>query len=561
MMKNFFRRTLIISIVLAGFSACTSVAKSHYSDVSRNRSISVITSKKQVPVLTGKDENLIFQIKIQAKESGKDYIIKEIEISLEGTTDLNDIEAVKLYYTGKAKDDKTNRQFGKSNLAAPEINFTDNFILKDEVAYFSLSVKLKSKIDLTHRIDVSCKQIETNVGKILPDHEVPSHPLRVGVAMRQHGDDSVDTYRIPGLTTTTNGTMLAIYDVRRDSKRDLQGDIDIGLSRSTDGGISWEPMQIAMDRGKWGGLPQKFNGISDGCILVNDQNNDIFIAGLWMHGVLDSTGKWIEGLNDSSSNWEHQWRGKGSQPGFEEKETCQFLITKSTDDGRNWSEPVNLTRMYKQEDWWLWAPAPGHGITLNDGTLVFPTQGRDAAGKSFSNITSSKDGGKTWKTSNYASSGTTENMIVQLGDGSIMLNARDGKNKGNSSSTNGRVINTSMDMGKNWTVHPTSHGVLIEPACMASLHKHVYTENGEKKSILLFSNPNSKSGRNHMTIKVSFDDGASWPEKNWILLDEGSGRGYSCLTSIDEKAIGILYEGSKADMIFQKITLSELIGK
>jgi sialidase-1 len=151
--------------------------------------------------------------------------------------------------------------------------------------------------------------------------------------------------------------------------------------------------------------------------------------------------------------------------------------------------------------------------------------------------------------------------VVQLTDGSLMLNARDGKNKGNTSVTNGRVISVTGDLGETWSEHPTSRGALIEPACMASLHKHEYTENGQQKSILLFSNPNSKTDRDHMSIKVSFDDGETWPEEYWMLLDEKKGRGYSCLTSIDEQTIGILYEGSQADMTFQKIALSELIGK
>ena len=62
-----------------------------------------------------------------------------------------------------------------------------------------------------------------------------------------------------------------------------------------------------------------------------------------------------------------------------------------------------------------------------------------------------------------------------------------------------------------------------------------------------------------MTIKVSFDDGLTWPEKYWMLLDEKKSKGYSCLTSIDEKTIGILFEGSRADMTFLKIPLSELL--
>src|SRR5690606_1291213 len=124
---------------------------------------------------------------------------------------------------------------------------------------------------------------------------------------------------------------------------------------------------------------------------------------------------------------------------------------------------------------------------------------------------------------------------------------------------NGRIVATTTDLGDTWTPHPTSQSALIEPTCMASLHKHTYTENGEQKSVLLFSNPNSKEGRHHMTIKASLDDGMTWPQEYWLLLDAGKGRGYSCLTSIDEATIGIVYEGSQADMTFEQIPLKEIL--
>jgi sialidase-1 len=318
-------------------------------------------------------------------------------------------------------------------------------------------------------------------------------------------------------------------------------------------------MRIGLDMEEWGNLPEKFNGVSDACILVDKNSDKIFLAGLWMYGVLDSTGTWIEELNEESTAWNHQWREKGSQPGFDVKQTSQFLIATSTDDGKTWSDPANLTRMCKKQEWWLWAPAPGHGITLDDGTLVLPTQGRDKNGETFSNITYSKNGGETWLTSNPAYSNTTENMVAQLSDGSIMLNARYNPNRNNLSDTNGRVVVTTTDLGESWKEHPSSRSALIESTCMASIHKHKYLKNGQEKNILLFSNPNTKKGRHHMTLKVSFDDGKTWPETYWKLLDEGNSRGYSCITSIDENTIGILYEGSRADMTFESIPIKEIL--
>ncbi|MCU0379322.1 MAG: glycoside hydrolase, partial [Bacteroidales bacterium] len=216
------------------------------------------------------------------------------------------------------------------------------------------------------------------------------------------------------------------------------------------------------------------------------------------------------------------------------------------------------TAMAKREQWWLFAPAPGNGITLDDGTLVMPTQGRNEDGLFFSNITWSKDGGKTWVASNPAFFEVNECAVAQLSDGSIMLNTR----YYNPSERGNRVVVVTHDLGETWTEHPTSRNTLPEPVCMGSLHKHVYTVDGEKRSVLLFSNPNvSKNPRMKTTIKVSFDEGMTWPEKYWMLLDEGYNRGYSCLTSIDENTIGIIYEGSTADMTFESIPLGELIDK
>ena len=107
--------------------------------------------------------------------------------------------------------------------------------------------------------------------------------------------------------------------------------------------------------------------------------------------------------------------------------------------------------------------------------------------------------------------------------------------------------------------HPTSYSVLTEPTCMASIHKHTYVKNNERKSLLAFFNPNSYKGRNMLTLKLSFDNGDSWPKEYWLLLDQWGGAGYSCITSIDNDTLGIVYEGSGAHLIFQQINLRELL--
>lgn len=520
-----------------------------------NDNVEVGINGPVLPVLTGKDANPVLKVEM-IRQQPEDYSLQKIVISLEGTTDLNDIGRISLFKSDEEGRFATDMLIGEVQSPASVVTFKDNFNVTEDTLIFWVSVTLKENIDLTHRIKVQCKSISTDIGKVhIP--AVDTQNLRVGVAVRRHMQDGVHTSRIPGLATSKDGTLLAIYDARYESARDLQGHIDIGLNRSTDGGRTWNPMQIVLDMNEWGGLPEKYNGVSDACILVDDNTGDIYVAGLWMHGVLDrETGKWVEGLTKDSTRHIHQWHAKGSQPGFGVKETSQFLITKSTDDGLTWSGPVNITPIKKKE-WWLFAPAPGHGITLADGTLVFPTQGRDETGEPFSNITWSKDSGKTWTTGNPAHKNTTECMAVQLSDGSVMLNMRDNRNRGNEE-VNGRTIATTTDLGETWTEHPTSRKALIEPTCMASLHKHVYHENGVEKSVLLFVNPASVSRRDNITLKVSYDDGNTWPEDKHILLDEYNGRGYSCITSVNDSTIGILYESSQADMVFQTVSLKEI---
>ena len=202
------------------------------------------------------------------------------------------------------------------------------------------------------------------------------------------------------------------------------------------------------------------------------------------------------------------------------------------------------------------APSPAlltnGGITMDDGTLVFPIQFIDETRIPNAGIMYSKDRGKTWAIHNHARTNTTEAQVAELEPGTLMLNMRD--NRGGS-----RAVYTTDDLGKTWKEHESSRTSLIEPVCMASLISVKAKDNVLGKDLLIFSNPNTTNARKDITIKISLDGGKTWKPEHQLLLDEGYNWGYSCLTMIDKETIGILYESSVAHMTFQSIKLKDII--
>lgn len=404
-------------------------------------------------------------------------------------------------------------------------------------AEFTVTATLSADTPLNKSIRLTLHSLELADGTTIPTPK--THTFRPAYPLHRRGEHNCHTTRIPAITRTNDGTLLAVYDLRYNSAKDLQEHIDIGLSRSTDGGQTWEKPRPVMDMAEFGGKPQKENGCSDPNILVDPRTGKIFVAAVWTHGKPNT----------------HQWRSNGSEPGFELHQSSQFMVVSSTDDGLTWSAPENWTRQLKNPGWHLFAPCPGNGIALTDGTLVMPAAGRDDTGLPFSTIISSRDHGQSWNVAAPARRNTNECAVAELSDGSLILSMRDNRNRKDKSKTNGRAISTTTDRGRTWSKHPADHGALPEPVCMASLISHTLPDG---RHLLLFSNPHHKNSRRNITIQASLDDGLTWPEKHHILLDQGTGKGYSSLVMVDEETIGIIYESSQANLVFQLIPLNEL---
>ena len=518
----------------------------------------VFIHETQIPVLIERQDNVLFYIRLDAKES---KMLDEVVLDFSKSTNLADVQAIKLYYGGtEALQDQNKNRFapveyisshrpGATLAANPsysikcaEVGPSEKVVLRGNyklfpgVNFFWISLQMKTDASLHTKVVSDLRAVRVD-GKELYCKSISSKNIthRMAVGVRHVGNDGSASFRIPGLVTTNKGTLLGVYDVRYNSSVDLQEYVDVGLSRSTDGGKSWEKMRLPLSFGEYGGLPKAQNGVGDPSILVDTQTNTVWVVAAWAHGMGNQRAWW------------------SSHPGMDINHTAQLVLAKSTDDGKTWSKPINITEQVKDPSWYFLLQGPGRGITMSDGTLVFPTQFIDSTRVPNAGIMYSKDRGKTWKMHNMARTNTTEAQVAEIEPGVLMLNMRD--NRGGS-----RAIAITKDLGKTWTEHPSSRKALQEPVCMASLIHVDAKDNVLNKDLLLFSNPDTTKGRNHITIKTSLDKGLTWLPEHQIMLDEAEGWGYSCLTMIDKETIGILYESSVAHMTFQAVKLTDLLG-
>jgi sialidase-1 len=336
--------------------------------------------------------------------------------------------------------------------------------------------------------------------------------------------------RIPALVVSKKGTLLAFCEGRIASASDW-AEMDIVLKRSFDGGKTWAAEQIVAPR----------RGIEPTSNATPIVGRDGTIHLLYQRGY------------------------------------AQAFYIKSTDDGKTWSEPTDITYAFEKfkpgYNWQVLAPGPGHSIQLANGRLVVPVWMADpdkllphkSHRPSCIATIYSDDQGKTWKNgeiiaiNNPNFKNPSETVAVQLNDGRVMLNIR------NETDNRRRGVSYSADGATKWTV-PTFDEELYEPICMASLIK-LPISGTDGKTVLLFVNPDTQNDpkvpRKNLTAKISFDDGENWTIKQ--VLDAGFA-GYSDLAIGKKGEIYCLYETNETvsrnyRIVLKTISLKNLTSK
>jgi len=346
------------------------------------------------------------------------------------------------------------------------------------------------------------------------------------------GTQGHHTYRVPALIVTKKGTLLALCEGRKRSGVD-NGDINMVLRRSEDGGKTWGPMQIVWDDGD--------NTCGNACPVVDQQTGTIWLLLTWNRGD-DHESQIIAGRSEDAR---------------------RPYVCCSTDDGKTWSKPMDISETCRDPDWGWYATGPGVAIKLTrgkyKGRLVCPANHSSRKYKDHhygAHVIYSDDGGKTWQRSGVIRPGCNESQVVELADGTLMMNMRSYAPLGH------RAIATSTDGGQRWS-KIWHHLDLPEPTCQASFLRYTTVDDGGKNR-LLFSNPPTQrysqasrlDYRDHLTVRLSYDEGKTWPVSR--LICEGHSA-YSCLTILPDKSIGLLYDRDHhKEVTFANFTLDWL---
>ncbi len=318
-------------------------------------------------------------------------------------------------------------------------------------------------------------------------------------------------YRIPAMCTAPNGDLVVACDARKDGGGDLNHarPINIAIRRSTDGGATWTKPVFSWkwqwdDDGWWAG--------SDPSLIVDMEAKKIFL-------------------------FYNVWESKKRHGVF------QFYVQESSDNGKTWSKPRDISADIAFPEWpfgkrdreggFIFITS-GSGIQAKDGTLLHTIVHVNDGNALFG----SDDHGKTWKPFGKPVKNGDECKVVELSDGSWMINSR--------WRGGGRQIHVTKDRGKTWESRYDK--TLEDPQCNAQIMRY--------GKALLFSNCKSPNRRALLYLRVSADDGNTWSDG---LCIEPKGAAYSDMTILPNGDIGILYEGAGyATINFTTVPLADI---
>ena len=319
-------------------------------------------------------------------------------------------------------------------------------------------------------------------------------------------NSEVSCYRIPSIITATNGDLIAAIDERVPSCGDLKWsrDINIVIRKSSDNGKTWGKIEKIIDYP----LGQS---ASDPSMILDKQTNTIFLFYNYMN--LDN-----------------------------QKDIYYLKYISSNDNGKSWSKPVDITNQISKENWKndFKFITSGRGIQTKKGILLHCLVNLQKG----THVFGSNDNGKTWFITETPTSPGDESKIVELNDGSWMVNSRVNK-------LGYRYSHFSNDNGKTWISKKEES--IIDPGCNGSLIRYSQGE----KNLLLLTNINNKKERKEIVLRYSTDEGRSWSNPKIIYNGEAA---YSSMTVMENGNLGLFFEmDNYTKNVFTSISIKDVL--
>jgi sialidase-1 len=356
-------------------------------------------------------------------------------------------------------------------------------------------------------------------------------PLLEHVDVFTSGQEGYHTFRIPGVETAPDGSVIAFAEARKYNRGDPgheDNDIDMVMKRSTDGGRTWSALEVLDDPGeRWA---------ASNPVLLRDRNTDR----VWAFYC-------------------RMKRGRGSVTSRVGTDDATTWVRYSEDQGVTWSEPTNITQAARDPRWGSVFYGPGGGIQTRQGRLVLTLHGHEPPARTASNNSLatevadwplasyaiySDDHGKSWKRGEVIA-GVSESQLVELVDGRLLIDAR--QNEGPR-----RFLATSEDGGGTWST-PTLGVAVTRVAC--AVERVTLQSTGDDRDRIVWTGPKGP-GRARLVVRTSYDEGKTFTNERLISDDKAA---YSDLTTLKDRSVGVLWErGDYGFITFSRFSMKFL---
>ncbi|WP_371152890.1 cell wall-binding repeat-containing protein [Buchananella felis] len=349
------------------------------------------------------------------------------------------------------------------------------------------------------------------------------------------GEGGFRCYRIPALATNNDGEIIAQWDGRPNNCGDSPEPNSIVQKTSADNGTTFGAQTVAA-----AGQPAApRHGYSDPSLIVDRKTGHVysFFVKSYDQGI------WGSQLGTDPSN----------------RNVLHAVYVKSTDGGHTWGQPVFVTDAITkghENEWKGRFATSGNGIQLLHGThagrLLQPYSVWNKNGQKHAVVLYSDDDGATWHRGEPLGDNFDENKLVELSDGSVMINSRQTTRHGD------RYVAVSQDGGQTWGSYKRDPQ-LVDPGNNASIIRPFPNAQPDdpKAKMLLFSNSANRSSRVNGTIKLSCDDGQTWTAAKQF---KDGAMAYSVMSVLGDGNIGILYEAENNDITFARFNMDWLGG-